>query len=145
MDPMKKKYLVETNAKKYKSIEPKQKEALLKKNRESMKYKYQTMDPLKEAKFNPLLHDLDNYISRFHNKIKEGPYYVCSVCNRLLYRKSVMLLQKNKYINVNEILFTDIKSFDDKEYICKTCHSKFPARQYIITCMLTKYQLNLHL
>ena len=35
-----------------------------------------------------------------------------------------MLLQKNKYINVDETLFTDVKSFDDKEYICKTCHSK---------------------
>ena len=70
------------------------------------------------------MHDLDHYISRFHNKIKEGPYYICSVCNRLLYRKSVMLLHKNKYINVDETLFTDIKSFDDKEYICKTCHSK---------------------
>ena len=144
MDPMKKKYLVETNAKKYKSIEPKQKEALLKKNRESMKYKYQTMDPLKEAKFNPLLHDLDNYISRFHNKIKEGPYYVCSVCNRLLYRESVILLQKNKYINTNETLFTDVKSFV-KPAIQRYQKAKYPARQYIITCMLIKYQLNLHL
>ena len=108
----------------------------LKKNRENMKQKYQTMDPLKKTKqlenrkkakylkIDPLLHDLDHYISRFHNKIKEGPYYICSVCNRLLYRKSVMLVNKNKYINVDETLFTDVKSFDDKEYICKTCHSK---------------------
>ena len=60
----------------------------------------------------------------FHKKIKEGPYYICSVCNRLLYRKSVVLLQKNRYIHANESLFTNIKSFDGKEYICKTCHSK---------------------
>ena len=136
MDPVKKKELIETNAKKYKSMEPKQKEAHLQKNRENTKHKYQTMDPLKKAKqlekckkakyltIDPLLHDLDHYISRFHNKIKERPYYICSVCNRLLYRKSVMLLHKNKYINVDETLFTDVKSFDDKEYICKTCHSK---------------------
>ena len=91
------------------------------------------MDPMKkrdllkknDEKYNKfLIHDIDYYISRFHNKINEGPYYVCSVCNRLLYRKSVVLLQKNKYINVDETLFTDVKSFDDKEYICKTCHSK---------------------
>ena len=102
MDPVKKKELIETNAKKYKSMEPKQKEAHLQKNRENTKHKYQTMDPLKKAKqlekckkakyltIDPLLHDLDEYISRFHNKIKEGPYYICSVCNRLLYRKSVI-------------------------------------------------------
>ena len=33
-----------------------------------------------EAKFNPLLHDLDNYISRFHNKIKYVSYYVYMFC-----------------------------------------------------------------
>ena len=38
--------------------------------------------------------------------------------NQLCYYK------KNKYINVDETLFTNIKSFDGKEYICKTCHSK---------------------
>ena len=73
---------------------------------------------------NSFIHDIDYYISRFHNKIHEGPYYVCSVCNRLLYRKSVVLLQKNKYTNVDETLFTDVNSFDDKECTCKTCHSK---------------------
>ena len=35
----------------------------------------------RDAKISPLLHDFHEYISRFHNKIKEGPYYVCSVCN----------------------------------------------------------------
>ena len=106
-------------------MEPKQKELCLKENRGNMKIKYQAIckkdvHRAREPKTNLLL---DDYISRFHNKIKEGPYYACSVCNRLLYRKSVMLLQKNKYTNVNETLFTDIKSFDEKEYIFKTCHS----------------------
>ena len=49
---------------------------------------------------------------------------ICSVCNRLLYRKSVKLLEKNKYSSVSKSLFTDIASFDTKEYICTTCHSK---------------------
>ena len=31
-------------------MEPKQKESCLRKNRENMKHKYQTMDPLKKAK-----------------------------------------------------------------------------------------------
>ena len=132
MDPMKKKEHLQRSSKKYKSMDPMKKKELL----ETYSEKYKSMDPMKKkeliqtiatrkaTKNNPLLHDLDNCISRFQNKIKEGPFYICSVCNRLLYRKSVVLLPKNKYTNANEALFTNIKSFDDKEYICKTCHSK---------------------
>ena len=116
-----------------------EKEAFLKKASTKEKHKYQAMDPVKKAKLldkhnladkkakarkNPLLHDLDDYITKFHNKTKEGPYYTCSVCNQLLYRKSVQLLKSNKYINSNERLFTNITSFYQNEYICKTCHSK---------------------
>ena len=67
---------------------------------------------------------MDHYISKFQSRIKEGPYYICSVCNRLLYRKSVKLLEKKKYCSVPKTLFTNIASFDNKEYICTTCHSK---------------------
>ena len=80
MDPMKKTDLLQKNAEKYKSMDPMKKRDLLKKNDE------------KYNKF--FIHDIDYYISRFHNRINEGPYYVCSVCNRLLYRKSVVLLKK---------------------------------------------------
>ena len=94
MDPSKKKELNETKAKKYKLMGLKQKEAHLKKIRENIKHNYQAMDRHKKEKqlekhkkakylkIDPLLHDLDHYISRFHYKIKEGPYYICSVCNR---------------------------------------------------------------
>ena len=64
---------------------------------------------------------LDHYITIFKQKIREGPYYICSVCNRILYRKSVLILLKSKYYS--QQFFTDTKSFDGKEYICKTCHS----------------------
>ena len=63
--------------------------------------------------------------SQFCQKIKEGPYYVCTVCNRMLYRKSVLIFNKQKYVNCNiQNIFTEKLSFDNKEYICKTCHSK---------------------
>ena len=69
--------------------------------------------------------DLDYCISRFKTKIKDGPFFVCSVCHRLLYKKSVFVLQRDIYDNSGMAnLFTDIKSFDKKQYICKTCHSK---------------------
>ena len=49
-------------------------------------------------------------------------FLICSVCNRLLYRKAVIQLKQNQYSLQN--LFTDVKSYDHKQYICKTCHSK---------------------
>ena len=65
---------------------------------------------------------LDTCIRCFLKKIREGPFYVCSVCNRVLYRRTVLALNKSKYGKQN--LFTGKTSFDNKEYICKTCHSK---------------------
>ena len=66
---------------------------------------------------------MNNCISVFKSKIRGvGPYYICSVCNRILYRKTVICLKKDKY-NIQNLL-TDVKSFDGKQYICKTCHSK---------------------
>ena len=71
-----------------------------------------------------ILH-VDVCTSQFCQKIKEGPYYVCTVCNRMLYRKSVLIFNKQKYVNCNiQNIFTEKLSFDNKEYICKTCHSK---------------------
>ena len=35
--------------------------------------------------------DLDHCITLFQSRIRAGPYYICSVCNRLLYRKSSLL------------------------------------------------------
>ncbi len=68
---------------------------------------------------------LDYFICKYHNKIREGPYYICSVCNCLLYKKSVRLLDgKTCSSSVPKSLFTNIMSFDNKEYICSTCHSK---------------------
>ena len=67
---------------------------------------------------------VDVCISQFCQKIK-GPYYVCTVCNRMLYRKSLLIFNKQKCVNCNiQNVFTEKLSFDNKEYICKTCHSK---------------------
>ena len=61
-------------------------------------------------------------IGQFKNKIREGPYYVCCVCNRLLYKKSVVKFSSTKYSD--QQTFSIQTSFDGKQYICKTCHSK---------------------
>ena len=63
--------------------------------------------------------------SQFRQKIKQGPYYVCTFCHRMLYRKSVLIFNKQKHVNCNiQNVFTDKLSFDNKKYICKMCHSK---------------------
>ena len=67
-------------------------------------------------------YSLDHCIAMFKPKIREGPYYICSVCNKIFHRKSVLALLRTKYNS--KLLFTDTNSFDGKEYICKTCYSK---------------------
>lgn len=71
--------------------------------------------------------DLNHFISIFHKKIMEGPFYTCTVCNRLLYRKSVTQVKEAKYST--RFLLTNKKSFDKKEYICKTCDLKVSKGQ----------------
>ena len=58
--------------------------------------------------------------------MREGPSYICTVCNKLLYRKIVTELKKGKY-NIQRN-FTGKHSFDNEEYICNTCSSKLLKR-----------------
>ena len=131
MDPKEKGDLFNSRKQKYHDMEL----SVKRKHLDSKKSKYHRMDPEKKEveiakqrqankkrKSKSMLHNLDYYLAVFQNKIKEGPYYICSVCNRILYRKSVVEMKRIKY-NIQDI-FTDKRSFDQKEYICKTCHLK---------------------
>ena len=53
--------------------------------------------------------------------IKEGPYYICIVSNRCMYKKSVKNFNALRYDVQYAYIFTNIKSFDLKFYICLTC------------------------
>ena len=71
---------------------------------------------------NSQVHDIDMYIDEFKkNKLKQV-HFTYAVCNRTLYKKSVITLQKNKY--PRQDCFMLQCSFDGKEYVCKTCHGK---------------------
>ena len=136
MDPIKKEALCNKNALKYKSMHPSEKEALLEKqamsykemgtsekeaclerNKSNMKRKYHAINsPQKEKKqeaykkSKSTKHTLDYFICNFHNKIREGPCYLCSVCNRLLYKKTVKLLNRNSCNSpVPKSVFTNIR------------------------------------
>ena len=77
----------------YKSLNPEEKEKLLSGRAEW----YKTLDPAdkdkitsqvqanKETHRNSVQLDLDHKITAFQSKIREGSYYIFSVCNRILY------------------------------------------------------------
>ena len=96
--------------KKHMSLDENQRPLLL--NKEKEKWLEKTSQP----------QDLETCITVFKKKIKAGPFHICCVCNRTLYKKSVMILQKEKY--PRQDCFVVQPSFDCKDYICKTCHSK---------------------
>ena len=58
----------------------------------------------------------------FKRKIREGPYFICTVSNRILHKKSVITCINKKY--PCQTYFNIQQSFDGKQCICNTCHSK---------------------
>ena len=61
-------------------------------------------------------------INHFKRKWREGPCFICTVCNRILYKKSVITFINKKY--PFQKYFNSKQLFDRKHYICRTCHSK---------------------
>ena len=133
MDEIKKQNLLTVCAEKYKAMDPNKKQRMLSQKRQTYENMESTKKEKKKSKQRKLnsdasyketftSHNLDSFITTFHKKVREGPYYICSVCNNILYRKTVQEVKKNMY--GFQHLFTGKKSFDDKEYICKTCKSK---------------------
>ena len=59
-------------------------------------------------------------IKRFRHSIKVGPYFVCVICNRMLYRVRATKCGTETYPTVIHIF----KSYDNTDYICHTCHVK---------------------
>ena len=63
-------------------------------------------------------------IFKFTKQIQEGPYYVCAVCNRCHYFRSVLLFKPEKYdIDIDQFYY-EVSSVDGLLYICGTCHKK---------------------
>ena len=73
----------------------------------------------------------------FHQNISVGPEYICTCCDQLWYRPSVTKCNASLYQSCSrEILdscVTGLKSIDDTEWICGTCHSNLKAGK-VPTC-----------
>ena len=101
MNAAKKKELLRKAAQKYKTMDVSLKNEML----SNLKVHYQLME--KETK-NHLKNkikermmdkgtSIQSFIKQFKKKITEGPYFMCTVCNRLLYKKSVIRCITSKY------------------------------------------------
>ena len=66
-------------------------------------------------------------ISLFHKNIKCGPEYICTCCDQLWYKSSVVKCDANKYKacsqDVVNSCVTGLRSVDATEWICTTCDS----------------------
>ena len=115
----------------YDSMEPVAKKRFL----EDIKRKYSTMDARKKKELlsqpNEKLvkaRSVELCINQFKRKIGEGFYFICTVCNRILYKKSVITCINEKY--PCQTYFNIQQSFDGKQCICNTCHSKVIKGNY---------------
>ena len=64
------------------------------------------------------------WIKNFKAKVRQGPFYVCVICNRCLYYTNVLLYDIPKYDNeFMSKLNNKLTGFDGKSYISKTCNS----------------------
>lgn len=68
---------------------------------------------------------INGYINSFKNEVRNGPFFICVICNRTFYRRGVVQYGENKYNNIDNKHFQFIvQSYDNREYICHTCNSK---------------------
>ena len=63
-------------------------------------------------------------ITRFKKLIIDGPFYICVVCNRCLYKRSYIEFHKDQFDHLISDMCTEVVSFDEEKYICKTCARK---------------------
>ena len=76
---------------------------------------------------------IDSSINKFKEVIQEGPTFICSSCNRLLYRRCVYKYSltdfKIEFQPLVEKCRTNKISFDNNEYICNTCRNSLRKGQ----------------
>ncbi|XP_058488933.1 uncharacterized protein LOC131462026 isoform X3 [Solea solea] len=67
----------------------------------------------------------------FHERIKEGPTCVCCVCHRLMYRRTVVRFNQNKYNKLSKDVTTELTNHlsTDCTWICNTCDSTMKTGQ----------------
>ena len=103
-----------------------------KKNQYQRNYRKVNMTSEKKEKQNEYLRryrkdhvlSIEDSITKYHQLVIKGPLYICTCCDQLWYKHSVVSADKLRQTNpdIDRYLY-DIKSVDNKEWVCKTCHS----------------------
>lgn len=148
----KRKLIADVKKEKYAEMEPSQKKRCLSRKvqwfhslDDTEKHKRNMRKKLNYGTSKQMTKDLDYYISSFQNKIKDGPFFICSVCNRLLYRKTVIQLKQSQYILQNLLLMSNrmmTNSTFVEHVIQKFAREKFHVKLYSTKCMLMPYHQN---
>ena len=86
--------------------------------------------------------EFTNRVDAFKNAVKEGPYYICVVCNRCLYKKTVKHFDQSSYETEYGYLFTPVESFDHNNYICLTCDRHIVKKQIPCQAVWNKLRLD---
>jgi len=78
--------------------------------------------------------NMSNLIKKFHAAVSRGPMYICTCCDQLWYKHSVISAQKVRLLNLNARKYLLSKtSIDNIEWICQTC-DKYLKKNKIPPC-----------
>ena len=67
---------------------------------------------------------VDVSVKKFHDIVKQGPLYICSCCDQLWYKHSVVNACKLRESQLDSANYLCNKiSLDDKDWICRTCNN----------------------
>lgn len=67
--------------------------------------------------------NIEYYICKFHELVSQGPVYICTCCDQLWYKHSVLKTDKLRKQNPDILKYLiGKKSVGGLEWVCKTCH-----------------------
>ena len=89
-----------------------------------------------------------NKIKSFLQQVKQGPYYICTICHRNLYQHSVRLSLKISYsycrlLSSSKIFYILNILHDKKFYICETCHKHLHKNEIPCQAVCNKTALDI--
>ena len=77
----------------------------------------------------------------FQSQIEQGTYYICVICNRTFYKKSVRIFKNNEN-DLTKYPATNILSYDNKKYICMTCNKKTKKNKIPCQAVYNKLEIS---
>ena len=102
--------------------------------------KKQLNDNEKKRKSTKHCDDIRIVINTFKNTIKDGPNYACVSCSKFLFRRSVIVFNRNRYkkssLNlIEKFLASETNTSDnDTLYICHQCDTSLKKDQVPVLC-----------